>query len=124
LGKNILHVDGEVYRYLNSHDWPGNVRELYNAVEQAMSYAAGDTLRRECFNLRVDDGRLELSRLDGFDKPIEAIRREAERKLISDVLTMFGGNRSKAAEYLKISRPLLYQKMSRLGIETRKRGGL
>jgi transcriptional regulator with PAS, ATPase and Fis domain len=118
LGKNIVYVDDAVYNHLRNHDWPGNVRELHNAIEQAMNYAKGDTLRVEYFNLRIDNSRLDLSKLSGFEHPIEAIKREAERKLIHDILAMFDGNRSKTAEYLKVSRPLLYQKMARLGIKT------
>jgi transcriptional regulator with PAS, ATPase and Fis domain len=120
LGKNIIYVDDAVHNRLRSHDWPGNVRELHNALEQAMNYAEGDTLRAEYFNLRIDNSRLDLSKLSSFENPIEAIRREAERKLINDILAMFDGNRSKTADYLKISRPLLYQKMARLGIKTMK----
>jgi len=118
LGKNIVTVDPAVYKRLNHHDWPGNVRELYNEVEKAMHYAKGDTLRPEDFNLRVDNSRLDLTALSAFEKPIEAVKREAERKLIYEILAMFGGNKTKAAAYLKIPRPLLYQKMARLDIRS------
>jgi transcriptional regulator with PAS, ATPase and Fis domain len=116
LGKNIVSVEDSVYDRLRGYDWPGNVRELHNEIENAMHYAESDTLRLQDFNLRVDNTRLDLSALSTFDKPIEAIKKEAERKLINEILVMFGGNKSKAAAYLKISRPLLYQKMERLGI--------
>lgn len=118
--KNIVDVEDEVYERLTNYDWPGNVRELHNVIEQAMAYADGDTLRIEHMNFRVDNSRLDLSKLHMFDKPIEAIRNEAERKLLNEVLIMFKGNKTKAAEYLKIPRPLLYQKMARLGIKNRK----
>jgi DNA-binding NtrC family response regulator len=42
-----------------------------------------------------------------------------EEKLIREVLQKFHGNKTQAASFLKISRPLLYQKMKRLGIETK-----
>lgn len=119
LGKNIVTVEEPVYNYLRTHSWPGNVRELHNSLENAMNYAEGDTLRLEYFNLRVDNSRIDLEMLKGFDKPIEAIKNEAEMKLINDVLIMFKGNKTKSAEYLKIPRPLLYQKMKRLGISNR-----
>ena len=121
LGKSISEVEGKVYEYLRSYDWPGNVRELYNIVEKAMIYVDIDEhiLRVEYFNFRVDNTRIDLETLSKFDKPIEVITREAERKLINEVLIMFGGNKTKAAQYLKIPRPLLYQKMERLGIAKR-----
>jgi len=118
LGKNVLEVESEVYERLKSHDWPGNIRELHNIIENAMHYVTDDTLRVKDFNnLQADSSKLNLSALSATGSPIEAIKREAERKLINEILIMFAGNKTKAAEYLKISRPLLYQKMRRLGID-------
>jgi transcriptional regulator with PAS, ATPase and Fis domain len=114
LGKNTVAVEDAAIDKLMGYDWPGNVRELHNLVENAMHYTEGDTLRLRDFNIRIDSSRIDLSALAGHDKPIEAVRNEAERKLISEVIAMFGGNKTKAAEYLKIPRPLLYQKMKRL----------
>lgn len=98
------------------YDWPGNVRELYNRVEVAMNYAQGEILRPEHFNWRADNSSIDLEALQREQNPIEAIKKEAERKLINETLMRFDYNKSKAARYLKISRSLLYQKMKRLGI--------
>lgn len=117
LGRNIVRVEPGVYRKLQNYNWPGNIRELYNRVEAAMNYASGDVLRMEHFNFRADNSKINLDELNQFDNPIEAIKKEAERKLINEVLMRFDYNKTKAAEYLKISRPLLYQKMKRLGID-------
>ena len=117
LGRNISSVEPGVYRKLQDYHWPGNIRELYNRVEAAMNYASGDVLRMEHFNFRADNSKINLDELNQFDNPIEAIKKEAERKLINEVLMRFDYNKTKTAEYLKISRPLLYQKMKRLGIE-------
>lgn len=117
MGKNIVSIEPEVYEMLAGYDWPGNIRELYNRVESAMNYVQGDTLKKAHFNFRVDNSRLNMEALKKNDNPIEAIKREAERKLINETLSMFDNNKTQAAKYLKISRPLLYQKMKRLGIE-------
>lgn len=115
-GMKITKIDPEVFRVLKEYDWPGNVRELYNRVEAAMNYAEGDTLHKEYFKFRADNTRVDIDELHTEDNPIEAIKREAERKLINETLIRFDYNKTKAAEFLKISRPLLYQKMKRLGI--------
>lgn len=117
MGKNVTYIEPEVYAQLKNYNWPGNVRELYNKVEVAMNYADSDVLRGEYFNLRMDNSRIDLDKVKNFDNPIEAIKNEAERKLIREALTRFDRNKTKTAEYLKISRSLLYQKMKRLGIE-------
>jgi transcriptional regulator with PAS, ATPase and Fis domain len=116
-GKNVLHVEDKVYHKLMGYDWPGNVRELHNMVENAMNYVDGDTLKWPHFNLRVDNSRIDLEKLKEYGNPIEHIRNEAERKLINEILIMHDGNKTKTAAYLSIPRPLLYQKMKRLGID-------
>ncbi|MDF3001730.1 MAG: norR 7 [Bacillota bacterium] len=117
MGKNIVRVEDQVYQYLRKYEWPGNVRELYNIIEKAMNFASGDTLKLEFFRPDSGSGAMDLETLSELGNPIEVVKREAERKLIMHVLAMFRGNKTKSAEYLKISRPLLYQKMARLGIK-------
>lgn len=118
LGKSITKVDDAVYQQFRQYDWPGNIRELHNKIERAMNYASddADVLRPEHFNWRADNSSIDLEELTQFDNPIEMIKKEAERKLINEVLMRFDRNKTKAADYLKIPRPLLYQKMKRLGI--------
>ncbi|MBR0599449.1 sigma-54 interaction domain-containing protein [Sinanaerobacter chloroacetimidivorans] len=116
MGKNITAVEDQVYSYLRKYEWPGNVRELYNIVEKAMNYAEGNVLKLGHFRPESGNGAMDLGTLNKLGNPIEVVKREAERKLIMHVLEMYQGNKSKAAEYLKIPRPLLYQKMKRLGI--------
>ena len=115
-GKKITKIDPEVFTVLKNYDWPGNVRELNNRIEAAMNYAEGDTLHKEYFKIRADNSRINMDELHEEDNPIEAIKKEAERKIINETLIRFDHNKTKAAEFLKISRPLLYQKMKRLGI--------
>ena len=119
LGKSITKVDDEVYRRFKHYDWPGNIRELHNRLERAMNYVSDDvdTLRIEHFEGMADGVKIEMEEIGGLDDPIKAVREEAERKFITEVLARFNNNKSKAAEYLKIPRPSLYQRMKRLGIE-------
>jgi len=115
LGKTVTRVDEEVYRILSQYDWPGNVRELYNVVEKAMNYATGNTLMAEHINFSYTK-KIDVSTLQKMGNPIELAKAEAEKQVILQVLNQFDGNKSKTAAYLKIPRPLLYQKMKRLNI--------
>lgn len=81
-----------------------------------MNYTEGSVLKAEYFSWGWETGPVDLQSLSVFENPIEEIKKDAERKLIIEVLTRFAGNKSRAADYLKIQRPLLYQKMKRLGI--------
>jgi transcriptional regulator with PAS, ATPase and Fis domain len=116
--KTIVAVDDEVFAWMDQYDWPGNVRELYNLVENAMNYAEGDTLRRKHFNMRaIEKSRRDFSEIHSDSNPIEKVKREAERRYIEEALELHNDNKTRTAQYLKISRPLLYQKIKRLGIK-------
>lgn len=119
LGKSISKVDDSVFEAFRRYDWPGNIRELYNKLEQAMNHVSDDeeTLRLEHFSARAGEEEIDIEKLKSFDNPIEEIKKEAERKLISEVLEQFDGNKTRTAECLKIPRSLLYQKMKRLAMD-------
>lgn len=116
MGKSVTEVAPEIYEMVGNHDWPGNVRELFNAVEKAMNYVDGNTLKLEHFGFHHDKKyNLNISK-DGKNI-IEQAKADAERQVIEDVLRMHKGNKKRSAEYLGIARPLLYQKIKRLGIK-------
>lgn len=117
MGKNICNIDESIYQYLKEYSWPGNVRELHNTIETAMNYAEGDTLMPEHIIPVLNKGETEINFKNTDGNPIESVKREAEKKIIIQALKIFEGNKTRAAEYLKISRPLLYQKMERLNIK-------
>lgn len=112
-GKQVNRVDPLVYKILSKYEWPGNIRELYNVLEKAMIYVKGTTLEPQHIQITNHDfcDSLQFAK---ESNPIEAAKIEAEKQVIGQALKLFHGNKSKAAEYLKISRPLLYQKMNRL----------
>ncbi len=116
MGKNVNRIDEPALRYLMNHSWPGNVRELCNTIEKAMIYADGDVLKLEHFRFDLQND-INLKEITMLDRPIDFVKREAERKLLLHVLSVCGNNKTEVAKYLKISRPLLYQKLKRLGIK-------
>jgi len=130
MGKRVTNVDPIVYDMFKSYDWPGNVRELHNVIERAMNYVEGDTLLPEHFKFkqvifeklktrtyRRINISTDINEIFDSINPIESLKNSAERELIIKVLSDCDNNKTKAAKILKISRPLLYQKMKRLNIE-------
>lgn len=95
---------------LRKHPWPGNVRELENRVKRAIIMTEGD---------KITPADLELTSpgQEGFLTLKEA-REVLEKELILKALSRNRGNISKAAAELDISRPTLYDLMSKLGIST------
>ena len=95
---------------LQSHDWPGNVRELQNAVESAVIQAASDTIQLTDLPPAVARSVPPLS-----SRRHSCVVRSAE---ITVALERFGGNHTRAAAALGISRTTLWRKLRRTGIMT------
>ena len=108
----IRHVSEEAMQALSEAPWPGNVRELQHYIERTVVTTSGPTLA--CNDLVSSGSATE-------DKDLRSATRgavtQAERALIADALKKTGGNRSKAAKLLKISRASLYNKLRRYHIQ-------
>jgi transcriptional regulator with AAA-type ATPase domain/Tfp pilus assembly protein PilF len=96
---------------LGSHAWPGNVRELENVMKRVAALYHGDGA--------VDAAALLpfLSDSAGPAPMDAAERRASERDEILAAVQHSGGNKSRAAELLGVSRKTLYARIKRLGIE-------
>jgi transcriptional regulator of acetoin/glycerol metabolism len=93
---------------LLAHAWPGNVRELDHAIEGAVLMAATNTIRPNDLGLAAPATRAPHIE----DMSIE----EVETLLIRKALSRYGGNVSRAAEALGLSRSALYRRIQRYGI--------
>jgi len=105
---------------LLTYHWPGNVRELENCIERAVVMAQGDVLgpadialNPDITNMAQDDVASQLVQ-DGFS--VE----EFERKLIAASLKKTGGNQSKAAELLGLTRRTLQYRIEKYDIDVEK----
>ncbi len=117
-GRGDLRLAPETFSALASHSWPGNVRELQNVVAQAAALAERDgailpallprSIRRE--------KRLAGSS-EGYRSRVDAHRRD----LITEALERSGGNRSRAARDLGLSRQALLYLIRELNIPARSR---
>ena len=83
--------------------WPGNVRELENKVRAAGILAAGPYIDAHELGLGVHDTAAPLN--------LREIRARAERQAVRQALAQAGGNISRAAELLGVTRPTLYDLM-------------
>ncbi|MFA5802658.1 MAG: sigma-54 dependent transcriptional regulator [Thermoleophilia bacterium] len=102
-------LSAETNRLLEAHSWPGNVRELQNTIERAAILSAGEVIVPEDLPVEV---RLKTPAGDETIKlPADGITLgKVEKELIAQALERTGGNRTRAAELLGISRhTLLYR---------------
>ena len=106
--KEIRGFDDAAMKALLDHSWTGNVRELEHAIERAVLMATSHTIRKSDLGLQApveSEPRLE-------DLSLE----EVEAVLIRKALARFGGNVSKVAETLGLSRSALYRRIQRYGL--------
>ncbi len=97
LGKDVRVVPDDVLAALLKYDWPGNVRELENALTRAVVLAKGGAISLPHLSLGTRAPAPDTG--DALE--------DMERVHVQDVLTRSGGNKSRAAERLRISRPRL-----------------
>lgn len=110
VNRRVRDATPEVISELSSYDWPGNVRELENVVERAIILSDSEYITR-------------IDKLAGGSGPGAAIkdwmdrlsfneaRQEIERAYIERALAETGGNRTRAAKVLGISRRSLLYKL-------------
>jgi DNA-binding NtrC family response regulator len=111
-----LRIAAEALLTMKTYGWPGNVRELENVIERASVLKRGevitvadlpDKLKKE----KADVGNIILN------LPDEGISLEdLEKNLIIKALERNKGNQTRAADYLRITRPTLIYRMEKYGI--------
>lgn len=108
---------------LLSYQWPGNVRELQNALQRAVVLERGEKVSMTSLPEAVTGGlpsaSLSLDELEGesLADMIKRVKSRYEKVLIQEALDKAGGNKTKAAQLLKISRVNLHQKINEYEIE-------
>jgi DNA-binding NtrC family response regulator len=113
-GKQVAGLTPEALNALTVYRWPGNVRELRNTVEKMVVLARSDklTARDIPSNIR-EETRGETGGGGGAPARTaeDASLANAERAMIYAALERHGGNRTRAAETLGISRRTLHRKL-------------
>jgi len=105
-------IPDRVHQRFARYHWPGNIRELENVIKRMILFAAEFEL-----------GEQELTTNGRHDTPEAASSRDlpenglclsqVERDLLGAALAKFGGNQTKAARYLNISRRTLIYRMGK-----------
>lgn len=113
----IPSLSEEAKELLCNSEWPGNVRELEHCLERALILSRSGVILRE--HVELSGGPSTGDTLDSFslEDGLRGAIAKLERRLIERALTSSGGNRTRAAEILKINRRLLYDKLREYGLE-------
>jgi two-component system NtrC family response regulator len=100
----------DAIRAIQEHRWPGNVRELENRIKGAVIMSEGAVVTASDLGLN-----------DPGDNPdhlnLRVARQRAEAQAARQALAVAKGNLSRAAEFLGVSRPTLYDLLDRHKID-------
>ena len=137
----------EALDLLSAHPWPGNVRELGNALQKALIFSRGCPIGPEEMRQAIGSGASGASASirghevqsgqagsSGGDDPLRAFIRRAlmeqagnaafehvldavAKSTIAEALEITGGNRTRAAKLLGLSRPTLIAKIEKYGLK-------
>ncbi len=124
-GRAIESIDAAAADRLRRHSWPGNVRELRNVIERGVIMGSGAVLAEGDLALpepaaapaaaATDDSRL-VDRLMNSEIPFE----QFERELLVRALRRTGGNQTRAARLLGMTRRTLQYRIDKFSIDTAK----
>jgi DNA-binding NtrC family response regulator len=120
-GKEVRGLTPEAERALLRYHWPGNVRELKNIIERAMILGEGpyigvDALPLDVTEARSRAGEASLPEISIPDRGTSLER--VEEELIRQALSRTGGNQTRAAKLLDISRDALRYKMKKFHLHS------
>ncbi len=96
---------------LQKHHWPGNIRELQHAIERAVIMSESNVLEPQDFFIP----QREEEKNDGVVTSNMNLE-ETERLLIRKVIDKHGGNISRAAKELGLTRASLYRRIEKYGL--------
>jgi two-component system, NtrC family, response regulator len=110
LGRPTRGLAPDAIRAIQGHRWPGNVRELENRIKRAVIMAEGAVVTAS--DLGLEDPGADPEYLN-----LRVARQRAEVQAVRQSLAVAQGNLSRAAELLGVTRPTLYDLLSRHSID-------
>ncbi len=112
----VEKISPEAMELLCSYHWPGNIRELQNVIERAAIICRSNTILPEHLPRDLYSPAKPSSSII-IDIPDEGISLEnLEKELILKALEKSGGNQTKAAQLLGITRSALLYRSQKYGI--------
>jgi len=102
--KKITGLTKETLKILKEYSFPGNVRELENIIERAIILEKSPTITPESL-----PQSLTMFQIETFEPGEIRTMEELNKTYAVKVLDMLGGNKTKAAELLGISRTSLWR---------------
>ena len=108
--KSMKKISTQALSKLMQYHWPGNIRELQHMIERVVIMSDSETLHPEDFYFSSKDVKDEESVFDNYHLE------ETEKMLIIKAISLHGGNLTKAAKELGLTRASLYRRLEKYGL--------
>ncbi|WP_158856971.1 sigma-54-dependent transcriptional regulator [Lunatibacter salilacus] len=109
--KNFNGFKSSAMQLLQHYFWPGNIRELQHAIERAIIMSEGDELdSRDFFFLSAKPSHEKIAASHTYNLD------EVEKNMVQKAIDKNGGNISKAAKDLGLTRASLYRRLEKYGL--------
>ena len=121
LRRSIPELTVEAVERMRAYHWPGNVRELRNVIERAVLLGTGDPIGPEDLGLGGDQAGHPAagSPVASLLGPEGVDLQDVERQLVAEAIRRTGGNQTRAARLLCISRDQLRYRLEKFGLSAR-----
>ncbi len=113
-GKEILGMTPEAMNRMSTYNWPGNVRELRNAIEYAFVLCPGPQIAVRHLPPRIRDTAR------GSALPVLSTKDVHLKQQLLEALRETGGNQTRAAALLGVSRVTIWKRMRKFGIQPKR----
>ncbi|MBS1812538.1 MAG: sigma-54-dependent Fis family transcriptional regulator [Acidobacteria bacterium] len=111
-----LSISDGALKWLQSLPWPGNIRQLKHLIERTILVSGKEVLEVDDFRLPMEMEASD-SHKDSLPQVGSMTLDEIEKAMILKALKHHGGNISRVAEALGMSRAALYRRFEKYGIE-------
>lgn len=105
--KHVSSFSADLMKAFLQYSWPGNVRELENMIERAVVLAKGKVVGVKDIPSELRKYAKSSTEINDIPKTLK----DAELETIINAINAFGGNKSKAAKALGVTRKVLYKRL-------------
>lgn len=109
-----IEVSAEAMNYLKKLPYPGNIRELKNLVDRVILVSGKNVITDTDFKEQYTEIPNINTNLPDSIYPLD----ELEKNMIIKAIELYGGNHSKVAMALGLTRQALYRRLEKYGIST------
>jgi two-component system NtrC family response regulator len=115
-GRQDLTLKPELFGYFLAYNWPGNIRQLQNAIERMVLLSAGPELNvgdlPDFLQPAMAEGEAKAFAVPQHGMSLE----DMQKQIILQALKQCGGNQTKAAQQLSMSRRTLSYRLKKYGV--------